>query len=143
VTFDVRVLPGQDRDDVEAELHSALGDLADQVTWEFDFADPATSSPLETPLWEILQKHAGELVPGATNVPFTITGSTDSRFLRQLGATCYGYGLYSERIPLSDFAEMFHGNDERIDQQSLDLTTQLWMQVVPDLLGSRTGRWTG
>jgi acetylornithine deacetylase/succinyl-diaminopimelate desuccinylase-like protein len=101
VTFDVRVLPGQDRDDVETELRAALGDLADAVSWEFEFAD---------------------------------AGSSDSRFLRQLGATCYGYGLYSERIPLSDFAAMFHGNNERVDQHSLDLTTQLWMRVVQDLL---------
>lgn len=135
VSFDVRVLPGQGLDDVEGELRAALGDLADAVTWEFQFAEVGTSSPVDTPLWDILQKRSAELVPGAVNVPFTITGATDSRFLRELGNTCYGYGLYSERIPLAEFAAMFHGNNERIDQESLDLSTDLWQQVVRDLLG--------
>ena len=34
-----------------------------------------------------------------------------------------------------DFARRFHGNDERIDVESLRLTTQLWLDVVKDLLG--------
>ena len=29
---------------------------------------------------------------------------------------------------------MFHGNDERIDQESLALTTALWEEVAEDLL---------
>ena len=29
----------------------------------------------------------------------------------------------------------FHGNDERIDVESLRLTTDLWLGVVHDLLG--------
>jgi hypothetical protein len=30
---------------------------------------------------------------------------------------------------------MFHGNDERVDVESLDLSTQLWDAVARDLLG--------
>ena len=27
---------------------------------------------------------------------------------------------------------MFHGNDERVDQESLDLSTQLWLALAED-----------
>ena len=30
---------------------------------------------------------------------------------------------------------MFHGNDERVDQESLVLSTQLWEAVARDLVG--------
>ena len=30
---------------------------------------------------------------------------------------------------------MFHGNDERVDQESLALSTQLWEAVARDLIG--------
>jgi len=30
---------------------------------------------------------------------------------------------------------MFHGNDERVDVDSLDLSEQLWEAVARDLLG--------
>ena len=30
---------------------------------------------------------------------------------------------------------MFHGNDERVDQESLPLSTQLWEAVARDLVG--------
>ncbi|MCP5029233.1 MAG: M20/M25/M40 family metallo-hydrolase, partial [Actinomycetia bacterium] len=34
-----------------------------------------------------------------------------------------------------EFGSRFHGNDERIDVESLSLTTNLWLDVVKDLLG--------
>ena len=47
----------------------------------------------------------------------------------------YGAGLFSDKIPFSEFMSMFHGNDERIDQESLGLCTALWEEVAKDLLG--------
>ena len=56
------------------------------------------------------------------------------RFIRAIGATAYGYGLFSERISYDDYGAMFHGNDERVDQESLRLSTELWEAVAHDLL---------
>ena len=46
----------------------------------------------------------------------------------------YGYGLLSDRIPFSDFARMFHGDDERVDVESLRLSTELWLATAKDFL---------
>jgi acetylornithine deacetylase/succinyl-diaminopimelate desuccinylase-like protein len=54
---------------------------------------------------------------------------------RELGAVSYGAGLFSPSIDPAEFGQRFHGHNERIDVESLRLTTQLWERVVLDLLG--------
>jgi acetylornithine deacetylase/succinyl-diaminopimelate desuccinylase-like protein len=132
---DIRTLPGQRAGDIQAMLREALGDLASSVEIQAQSDDEASASPIDTPLWDSIERVTSKLTPGATTIPFMIVGATDSRFFRRAGATAYGAGLFSERISFSDFASMFHGDNERIDQESLDLSTRLWDGVARDLLG--------
>jgi acetylornithine deacetylase/succinyl-diaminopimelate desuccinylase-like protein len=132
---DIRTLPGQSEQDIRAMLDEALGDLSDAVDIQAQSNDPATASPVETPLWDSLQKVTERLVPGAKNIPFIIVGATDSRFFRRAGMVAYGAGLFSDRISFADFASMFHGDNERIDQESLRLATELWIGLAKDFVG--------
>ncbi len=75
------------------------------------------------------------LCEGSALVPSLMVGGTDNRFYRRAGAVGYGFGLFSQRLPYEDFAVMFHGNDEKVDQESLALSTQLWEAVARDLVG--------
>ena len=95
----------------------------------------ATSSPVDTPLWESLARTSGRLCEGSALVPSLMVGGTDNRFFRRAGAVGYGFGLFSKRLHYEDFTVMFHGNDERVDQESLALSTQLWEAVARDLVG--------
>jgi acetylornithine deacetylase/succinyl-diaminopimelate desuccinylase-like protein len=131
---DIRTLPGQTATDVEALLQEALGDLAGDVEVLAAVDDPSTQSPVDTPLWETLQRVAGRLHEGSAIVPFLTVGATDARFFRRLGAVAYGFGLFSQRIGLDDYNAMFHGDDERVDVESLHLSTELWHAVAHDLL---------
>jgi acetylornithine deacetylase/succinyl-diaminopimelate desuccinylase-like protein len=131
---DVRTLPGEDRDDVRRHLDAALGDLADVVEVEIIMDDPATISPSNTPLWDSLQRAVARPFPTARLTPELIVGFTDSRIYRQLGAVAYGAGLFSPHLDAGDYASRFHGNDERVDVESLALTTHLWLDVARDLL---------
>ena len=132
---DIRTLPGQRAAEIRDMLAEALGDLAGSVDIQAQSDDEASASPIDTPLWDSIRRVTGKLTPGATTVPFMIVGATDSRFFRRAGATAYGAGLFSERISFAEFASMFHGDNERIDQESLDLSTHLWEGVARDLLG--------
>ena len=132
---DVRTLPGQSEQDIRAMIAEAIGDLAPEVEVEATGVDLASESPMETPLWDSLQRVTEALVPGSKMVPFMQVGATDARFFRRIGTTAYGYGLFSERISFGEFMSMFHGDDERVDIESLELTTGLWDAVVRDLLG--------
>lgn len=131
---DIRTLPGQRGDDVREMLAEALGDLADDVEVLPMADDPSTSSPIDTPLWESLSRVAQTFYPGSTNVPYLTVGATDARFFRRIGATAYGFGLFSETMSFEDYGTMFHGDDERVDVESLRLSTDLWHAVAHDLL---------
>jgi acetylornithine deacetylase/succinyl-diaminopimelate desuccinylase-like protein len=131
---DIRTLPGQTGADAAALLRDALGDLADAVEIESN-DDPATSSPVDTPLWDSLARTSARLCEGSALVPSLMVGGTDNRFFRRAGAVGYGFGLFSKRLPYEDFTTMFHGNDEKVDQESLALSTRLWEAVARDLVG--------
>jgi acetylornithine deacetylase/succinyl-diaminopimelate desuccinylase-like protein len=131
--IDVRTLPGQSGDEVHAALVEALGDLADRVEIHPN-DDPSTSSPPDTRLWDVLNTVSARLVEGSALVPFLMTGGTDNRFFRRAGSVGYGFGLFSSRLRFEDYASMFHGNDERVDQESLRLSTELWMATARELL---------
>jgi acetylornithine deacetylase/succinyl-diaminopimelate desuccinylase-like protein len=134
IQVDIRTLPGETEEDVHHHLREALGDLYPTVEIEGN-DDPSTASPVDTPLWDTLSSVSGRLVQGSALVPFVMVGGTDNRYFRRAGSVGYGFGLFSQRLTFEDYATMFHGNDERIDQESLGLCTALWEEVAKDLVG--------
>jgi acetylornithine deacetylase/succinyl-diaminopimelate desuccinylase-like protein len=73
--------------------------------------------------------------PGAALVPFFSVGATDARFFRRLGTTAYGYGMFSEKLSFEQFAVMFHGDDERVDVDSLEMSATMFEQLAREFLG--------
>jgi len=130
---DVRTMPGQSGEAARDMLLEAIGDLADRVDITSN-DDPATASPTDTPLWDSLSRVTAKLCEGSALVPTIMTGGTDNRFFRRAGSIGYGFGLFSRRIRFEDYAKMFHGHDERVDQESLNLSTQLWLALAEDVL---------
>jgi acetylornithine deacetylase/succinyl-diaminopimelate desuccinylase-like protein len=61
-------------------------------------------------------------------------GATDARFFRRIGIPSYGFGLFSTDISFEDYGSMFHGDDERVDVESLRLSTEMWSALAADLL---------
>lgn len=135
VDVDIRTLPGQTSHHVERQVRAMLGDLGDGVEIEPLLADPASASPPDSPLMVSLGRVTSSLVPGAQLIPLLMMGATDARFFRRLGSTAYGAGLFSEKVPFGEFMRMFHGPNERIDLESLRLSTDLWLGLAADLLG--------
>lgn len=131
---DIRTLPGQVEADVRRLLDEALGDLAERVEVLASHDDPSTASPADTPLWDTFERVIRGPYPDAALVPYLTVGATDARFFRRAGQTAYGFGLFSRRLTLEDYGTMFHGDDERVDVESLRLSTDLWTAVARDLL---------
>jgi acetylornithine deacetylase/succinyl-diaminopimelate desuccinylase-like protein len=132
--LDIRTLPGQTSADVQRILDDALGDLAGEVAIIQSHDDPSTASPVDTPLWDTLSRVTKGFYEGSATVPFLTVGATDARFFRRAGCTAYGFGLFSTRMSIDDYGVMFHGDDERVDIESLRLSTELWEAVAHDLL---------
>ncbi|MFT7647441.1 MAG: acetylornithine deacetylase/succinyl-diaminopimelate desuccinylase-like protein [Candidatus Poriferisodalaceae bacterium] len=129
IDVDIRTAPG-DSDNVDNHLRDALGELFDEVEVKAIHDDPATFSRTDTPMWHLLQELSQKAHPGAPLIPSLIVGATDARFYRDKGAIAYGAGLFSNNVSSGDFMSRFHGHDERIDVDSLALTTHLWLDVV-------------
>lgn len=130
---DLRAVPGQGRDDVDAFLRKAMGPYADRLTLEPTADHPASASEPSGSLWDVIVASIGELTGSASVIPTLMPASTDARFFRERGTTAYGVGLFDDRISFPDFLSMFHGNDERVSLESLDLTT--------NVLGTILERW--
>ncbi len=133
IEVDIRTMPGETDEDVEAHLREALGDMFDEVAVEAIRTSEATASPTGNPLWAALERSVASAYPDARVVPSLVTGGTDARFFRQKGAIAYGAGLLSPQIDVGEFARRFHGHDERIDVDSLRMTVGLWLDVVEHL----------
>jgi acetylornithine deacetylase/succinyl-diaminopimelate desuccinylase-like protein len=134
--IDIRTMPGESTDEVTAHLKEALGaELFERIDVEILMDDPASMSRPDTPLWDSLQRSVSVPFPDATLSPQFSVGFTDARVFRDLGAIAYGAGLYSPTLDASEFGLRFHGRNERVDVESLRLTTELWERVIVDLMG--------
>src|SRR5437588_416837 len=96
---DVRTVAGDEGPEVRKMLREAAGE---QLWRDVEIVDegenPATQSPIGSPLWDALTRVTQRLVPGSETVPFIFVAATDARFFRRKGVTAYGYGLRSLRI---------------------------------------------
>ena len=135
IDIDIRALPGVSALDVDAMLKEALGDLASRVDIEAPRSQDGTRTPLETPLADAMSRVTRALVPGSKIIPRMTSGGTDARYFRFKGIPSYGFALHSRRIPYTEYPLMFHGNDERIDTESLRLSATMWEALVRDFLG--------
>jgi acetylornithine deacetylase/succinyl-diaminopimelate desuccinylase-like protein len=131
---DIRLLPTQGEAEVRRFLTDAIGDLADRVDIKVHYANSGTASPIATPLWDTMQDAVRQAYPSAILLPSVISGTTDARWLRPAGVTTYGFGLLSNKVSPADFWSRFHGKDERIDVESLNLSVELWEWIASDFL---------
>ncbi|WP_431836970.1 M20/M25/M40 family metallo-hydrolase [Cellulomonas sp. Y8] len=134
ITLDIRVLPGARPADVDALLAEAVGDLAPHVVVEGDRWGEPSLSPTDTELYRVIEKAVGDRTGGAPVLPTLGTGGTDGRFYRRRGVPAYGFGLLSPHWDAGTWRGLFHGNDERVDVASLELTTAALHDVVTGFL---------
>jgi acetylornithine deacetylase/succinyl-diaminopimelate desuccinylase-like protein len=135
IDVDIRALPGVTPADVDAMLDEALGDLRARVTVDSVSREEGSLTDPDTPLVDVLRRVTRALVPGSQIVPRLTVGATDARFFRRQGIPAYGFGLHSPRIPHAEYPLMFHGNDERVDVDSLRLSAEMWEALCREFLG--------
>ena len=135
IDVDIRTVPGTTQADVEAHLREALGELAGQVEVSPLQSFDSTQSPRGNPLWEAIAGATQVAYPGAQLLPGIVVGGTDARFFRQRGVVAYGTGLFSPSVTFESFGTRFHGNDERIDTESLGLAADFWVHIAKQICG--------
>lgn len=107
-TFDCRLLPDTDPDDVLRWLRRAGDGLTVAVDEVHRWHSPTSR---RTPLLDLLADVSSRLPTAPLPLPSLTPGMTDLRFFRERGATAYGW------VPLVLTPELlatFHGHDERV-----------------------------
>jgi acetylornithine deacetylase/succinyl-diaminopimelate desuccinylase-like protein len=132
--IDIRTVPGEEGPQVRAMLREAIGDLWEHVEILDEDSNPATASKTDAPIFDVMRRVTRKVMKGAEIVPALTVGATDSRFFRRKGVPAYGYSVYSSNIPFGEFMTMFHGRNERIDQESLRLMLDLYEQTAREYL---------
>lgn len=133
--FDCRILPGRSTVEALNEIKNMLKD-ADLEKLEFDIiqANEPSESPIDTPLYKLIIDVLREFEPKASVAPILLTGGTDSRYFRKIGATCYGFQPTLSDIPYGEMLKMIHGIDERISIQNLVFGTSILYRVIERFL---------
>lgn len=117
---DARVLPGE-RENFFAVLDDILGP---RVRREPVISDIAVETDVDTPVVDAMERSLLAHDPGASIVPYMMSGGTDAKSFSQLGIRNYGFSPL--RLPPGmDFAGMFHGVDERVPVEGLKFGAQV------------------
>ena len=119
VTVDCRILPERTTESVEAQVREFLAGAAFDLEWIE--AQGGTRSPIETPLWDVVESFVSEIEPEAAVVPLLLSGFTDSHWLREAFGTV-AYGFFPMRAMEAEVAaRLIHSADERIEVDDLEL----------------------
>lgn len=120
---DIRILPGQDRSDLDDHLRKVLGpELEEQIEISEVESTAANGSAPEGPLWNAIGDALESVAGHRRMIPTLIPVATDARFFRRRGTVAYGMAVFDDRLRFGDLLSMFHGNDERVSEASLGMT---------------------
>jgi acetylornithine deacetylase/succinyl-diaminopimelate desuccinylase-like protein len=117
---DGRFLPGYE-EEFFAEIDRLLGP---NVEREFIHHDIAVETTFDGALCEAMVGALQAEEPGASVMPYCLSGGTDAKSFSTLGIRCFGFAPL--RLPADlDFSGMFHGIDERVPVDALAFGTRV------------------
>ncbi|HEY4056047.1 MAG TPA: M20/M25/M40 family metallo-hydrolase [Kofleriaceae bacterium] len=133
--IDGRTLPGQTDQDLIRELQAVLGPGVELEVMKS--APPVVTEPVESPLLDVIKRQLARVEPDGVLLPYMIPGFTDGKYFTQMGARWYGFSpIKIERDSGIKFADMFHGNDERVPVAGLAWGAELLDSIVRDIAGA-------
>ncbi len=131
VSVDCRLPPGMTPEEVEPLVRAAIGPGDYDLEWLE--RDGGTRSPMETPLWSVLEGWVDGIEPGARLAPIVCAGFTDSHWMREaFGTTSYGFFPQKAMDP-KVAARLVHSADERIPVDDLELGVHVLRAVAATL----------
>jgi acetylornithine deacetylase/succinyl-diaminopimelate desuccinylase-like protein len=127
-----RVPPEKGEDHARERIREVLGD----GDYEIEFIErvAGSRSPADTDLMRVVQRWVERMDPGATVVPMTLPGFSDSHWFRQaFGAVAYGF--FPQKTSLFDSGPLVHAPDERVAVEDVELAASFYADVARDVLG--------
>jgi acetylornithine deacetylase/succinyl-diaminopimelate desuccinylase-like protein len=132
VTVDSRLLPGQTQQDSEALVRELLGDGDYELEWIE--RSGGTRSPVDSPLADAISAWVAEADPEAGVAPISLSGFTDSHWMREAFGTV-AYGFFPMRAMPPEVAILLvHSANERIPVDDLELGVDFYRFAARALL---------
>ncbi len=132
--IDSRLPVGVTKDDMVRELREAMGNISGIEIEAIQYS-LASTSPIDNDFYATLRKTLKTTVGEQAEVaPFVVTGATDSRYLRPLGAIAYGFAPTSPDVDYRQLIGLVHGVNERINVQSLYTCTDFLVEMCKNFL---------
>ncbi len=114
--LNLRILPGENLDEVTSMLEEAVGDKRVTIRHKPGVKNGATIDPFDTPFFETIEAAALEMWPTAVVAPYQSTGTSDASKLRRAGILTYGLMPF----PLTEEQSgRVHGPDEHLELANL------------------------
>ena len=127
-SIDCRLIPGSSKEDFLKEVKRRLGNEVEVGVVSESHSLP--SSPLDTDLFQAIQRFAVQNDPGCPVVPLLLSGATDSRFLREKGVITYDFCPF--RLTENEL-KTEHGNNERIALENLKFGMKMLVEVIKEV----------
>jgi acetylornithine deacetylase/succinyl-diaminopimelate desuccinylase-like protein len=125
--LDGRILPGMSQEQVVREVRQVIEDEAVAVDVKLFF--PASGGGSDHMLYHTIERVMGGLDPGSRLVPHLLAGVSDARYLIRRGVRVCGFAPMQED-PGAPWAELIHGDDERISVENLGFGVRAIYHIV-------------
>ncbi len=128
---DIRLLPGEDVDEMISSVKTALADNEIGIDGSRVFG--ASESPVDNESFDIIRNVMKKFFPESIVAPLLMTGTSDSRFFRKQGVP--SYGVFPVLIPMEHVGKV-HGVDEMLSVENLNRGTEVLTALVTRLCTS-------
>lgn len=128
--LDIRLLPDQDTVAFRRELLRVIGDSAIRLEAIGDMA-PRYDAPLDTELFQVLERVAGRLLPGVPVATPISAGASDRPYWAAAGLVCYGIDPWL--VELAEQRYSVHGNDERLSLENIEFGLRLYLETLMEM----------
>jgi acetylornithine deacetylase/succinyl-diaminopimelate desuccinylase-like protein len=128
--LDIRLLPDEDTVAFRRELERVIADPT--ITFESigDLAPPY-DAPLDTELFQAIERVAGRMLPGVSVATTTSTGASDRPYWA--GAGVVPYGVTPWLVELGESQHQVHGVDERLSLANLEFGLRMYVGVLMEM----------
>mgnify|MGYP002711945230 FL=1 len=134
--LDIRPLPGQTQEEIDALLRDALGEIADDVEITHLITEDGSVSPTSGPLYDAILSTFNEFFPDVPVVPTIAAGGSDLRFARRKGGVGYGFALHGRGETLGSVLGELHSHDESVAVEDVDLTVRAYRSLIKRFVGA-------
>jgi acetylornithine deacetylase/succinyl-diaminopimelate desuccinylase-like protein len=128
--LDIRLLPDQDTTVFRRELERVIADTGLTLESIGDMA-PRYDAPLDTPLFQAIERVAGRLLPGVPVATPVSAGASDRPYYAAAGLICYGIDPWL--VELEESRRSVHGNNERLSLANMEFGLKLYSGIIQEM----------